>query len=237
MKNSLKNKLKTQYEHRTETPSDDLWERIESQLQRSTEEETEIPVVKRFSRLPFWRVAAAVFIFVSVGYLITQVMQKPEKNEAVMAHQEKAANPESNFASAQKEALPKYAGENPEKGNQTEARAISVSEKEGNRIIMKSEPKNIEAAIAQNSKDETTTEIPFNAEKNYLKEPVTQKNEGAKNKVKYVTAQDLLFEREAGKSLREQENDTRKLGDVGLKIEKPKSVKILGVTVYSDEEP
>jgi len=231
MKNSLKNKFRTGYENLSEQPSQNLWEKIEAELE-NVQEKPEIKIERKFN---FWKIAAVILLFISVGLLMNQLMNnKIQPNENQFAQKENVEKiiPEENqskIVSKQKNSIQNNAPE-----------SVKIVDHESRDYSEKTIPE-IKKIKSENEK----TEFP---EKNgiALKEdsPKSGKvhlvNEekkipAKKEKVKYVTAEDLLFEREAGKSLKEQGNDTRKLGDIGVNIEKPKSVKILGITVYSDE--
>jgi len=231
MKNSLKNKLKTEYENLSEQPSQNVWGRIEAELE-NTQEKPEIKIPQKFS---FWKVAAVALFFISVGLLLNQLMNN------------KIAQNEEYFV--QKENIEKMVPE----GNQQK----SVSEKENHfqnsipestKIADHQSVNHLEKPIRKIKNPESETERIIFSEKTAIASKEDSPKSGKiylvneekkipviKEQIKYVTAEDLLFEREASKSLKEQEKDTRKLGDIGVNIEKPKSVKILGITVYSEE--
>lgn len=231
MKNSLKNKFRTGYENLSEQPSRNLWERIEAELE-NVQEKPEIKIERKFN---FWKIAAVILLFISIGLLMNQLMNnKIQPNENQFAQKENIEKiiPEENqskIVSEQKNSIQNNAVETVKIADYQQENRSEKTIPEIKKIKSENEktefPEKNKIALKEDSPKSGKVYL-VNEEK---KIPVK------KEKVKYVTAEDLLFEREAGKSLKEQENDTRKLGDIGVNIEKPKSVKILGITVYSDE--
>ena len=232
MKNSLKNKFRNEYEKQAEKPSAELWERIEMQLNQA--EETEKQPAKRFFAFSFLKIAAVVLFLISAGFILNHYLNQPEVIRPVIVHNENAEPPKNISSGSSSDSVATYAKQHKEYTD--ENREILIPEKVADPAEKAIEKKETALAANGNSVIEKAEHLPKITENGTQKEIPEQKFSVPKDKVKYVTAQDLLFEREAGKSLREQENDQRKLGDIGLKIEKPKSVKVLGVTVYSDEE-
>jgi len=68
------------------------------------------------------------------------------------------------------------------------------------------------------------------------KKEVLVQNKTEKNNTKYVNADDLLFGRELEKASLEQENTKSKMGSLDLKLKRPKTIEILGFTIYSEEK-
>ena len=232
MKNSLKNKLKTDYENLSEQPSENLWEKIELGLENPNEKKE----IKAFPKINIWKVAAVILLLVSVGLLMNQFLNnKVQINENQMVEKE---NPERNLPKKVEIKSEEIRNDFIQKENiETEKIANISSEnvlKENINKEKNQDKKKTEKLKISEKNNVLAKEDSSNSEPQYLANDAA-KSSLNKTKTKYVSAEDLLFEREASKSLKEQENDTRKLGDLGLKIEKPKEVKILGVTVYSDE--
>lgn len=229
MKETLKNKLKNQYESLSEQPSENLWNRIEEQLgqKKSPVEKSALPVYKRSE---FLKAAAVFLLFASLGIFLKVNRNSEQQQTAATAKTpEMVAKPEVAYVNEM----------NPTNGNQQENKIkatkslVVPGKREANHfpsksgIAEKALPEMIHPAVSARNLDSTTNEQL--AQRPFKSEPT-----------KYITAQDLLFEREAVRTLKEQQrSQTSKLGSItGMKIEKPKEVRILGITVYSaDEEP
>jgi len=222
MKNSLKNKFQSEYENLSERPSQDLWERLENKLENISEEKKGKNIVK-FS---FWKVAAIVLLLISMGLLINQFTHSEQK-----LHENVVVKNNENSKKIEKII------NNPIKKS-SENQEYASSE---NNIIKKTRHSEMNFTKQQKheGKEIASVQIPEKFEDSPVIKEALAKEENIsplkKEKIKYITAEDLLFEREAGKSLKEQNNDHKRLGDLGVKLERPKTVKVLGVTIYSDE--
>lgn len=230
MKETLKNKLKNQYGDLSEQSSENLWNRIEEQLeqQKSPIEKSALPVYKRSE---FLKAAAVFLLFASLGiFLKVNRTSEQQQTAATAKTSEMVAKPEVTSVNEM----------NPTNGNQQENKIkatkslVVPGKREANHFPSKSGiaekkalPEMIHPPVSTGNLDSTTNEQL--ARRPFKSEPT-----------KYITAQDLLFEREAGRTLKEQQSSqSSKLGSItGMKIEKPKEIRILGITVYSaDEQP
>lgn len=227
MKNSLKHKLKFDYENLHENPSPELWERLENKLggKKQTPKIT----------FGFWKYAAVILLLITFSAIIyinkktisieKQIAQKSQRRQE---HIEKNTQQPSNI-------------------NIEKSETVKVLKKEK---FVKIEPKNIENKIVkqnQNIKYQTkiaesnTPEIVLKKDEVFLpKQPenkdVLAEIKPEKTNTKYVKSEDLLFGRELEKASLEQENSNTKLGKTDSKMKKVKSIEILGITVYSEEK-
>ncbi len=231
MKNSLKNKFKNDYENLSENPSPDLWERIESGMSQNGNHS----IKKDRKSFNYWKVAAVVLLMVSVGfswqYFVQTKNDLPVNSIAKRDDNSSVKNSiKTNLSNERSADTLQITDE-----NQLAKSAEIQKETSDSRVIspiqkpITQKEFNSDNSVAIKEKLDS-----FQSQKKDFADKMNQ-NKLPKVKTKYVTAEDLLFEREAGKSLREQEHDTKKLGNLELKLDKPKGVKILGITVYSEE--
>ena len=237
MKNSVKNKLQQQYENRAEMPVPDLWNRIETGLPKEAN-----PASAEQPKRNYWKAAAIVLFLISVGFVVkfflnqnrvqnNAVISVTEEEQSVPAISDSVQNPSEpeNFAS-EKQNLQQYDNKIQKQNPllKSEEKQTSENSAEEKYFVQKTPDRTQSVTDSQNV--DNLKSVKQNLAENTV--PKVQRE-----KTRYVTAEDLLFEREARKSLKEQEHDTRKLGDLGnIKITAPKEVKILGITVYSEEE-
>lgn len=232
MKNSLKNKLKFDYENLHEAPSVGLWERLENELEGKKEK----PKVG-FS----WIKYAAIFLgLITLGSLLffnykQEIPQNNLVNET--ANQPKISIPKHEIKDdiknenvaiipPQNNLFTKETVKNPEiiiknKSEQKKISNTNKSESIANIDVIKN-------SEIQTKKEAELPKIIENKE-------VVAENKTIQNKEKYVKSEDLLFGRELEKASLEQENTKSKMGNIDLKLKKPKTIEILGFTVYSEE--
>lgn len=226
MKNSLKNKLKFDYENLHETPSVGLWERLENEL----EGKKETPK-KSFDWLKYAAVVLLMISF-SVLFFMNKNTVSGEQNLANQSTDETHRNIDSVIT--------------PTKTDLVNDNASNLVHQEK---IVKIEPKKIDQKSGENITNTTTEsitlenknpEIVKNQEEIIPQKPNENKEVLVENKMpktnsKYVKSEDLLFGRELQKASLEQENNKSKMGTLDLKIKNPKTIEILGFTVYSEE--
>lgn len=232
MKSSLKNKLKAEYEHLSETPAPDLWERIETEMNQQEEAET-TPVVRKNNGL--WKVAAAILLLISIG-LFTRMMLVEEAGLSSGTESTIASNVEKEPAgSAQKSVV---------KEVQESIAATPWDSPQGKAIREISLPPSPVAVVShQPSPDIPTENIVLQSLPETVKEEQTAvtvvKNVIPKSSSTYITADELLFVREVHQRSEALHNESR-LVEIDLsKLERRQStgtIKIFGITVFDGED-
>lgn len=233
MKNSLKNKLKNQYENQSEIPTENLWERIESQLENS--EEKKVVVAKKIN---YWKYAAIFLMVVSLGLVVNYFLnQKSVNPEFVNTEEPNLKQNENSIPIEEIENIQPIQINNSQEIaiNKTSNSTVNSSDKTAVKVndektLTQNNQKSIVENVIKPEKEDSPKVIVPNIEN----KPVLAQQPIVKEKTKYITANELLFGREVDKSYKEQqENDE---GKMGVNLRKPKEVKILGITVYSDEQ-
>ena len=237
MKNSAKNNLQQTYERLEETPSATLWEKIENGLPKE-----EFPAEVSLPKRNYWKIAALVLLLISMGFLTHFLLNSTEEMPAsstIVSHQKEQKMPTSTQQEMSTETQ-RYSAEIQNSNQDEQLSKTNTFDSNTEKYSMQNHQQDKTVLAVEYS---TKKALESDSQKTDVvkKEPEILANSTPaikKEKVKYVTAEDLLFEREAKKSLKEQDNDSRKLGDLGaIKINTPKEVKILGITVYSEEQP
>lgn len=223
MKNTIKDKLKREYEELSENVPPNLWERLEVDLDSTS---TEKPIAKK--SMTFYKYVAILLVFLSLGlYFFISQKESVKSSDTIVVRQEKMnrENPEGKSveAVALKSEEKRKEDENmgsvliPSSSNQIEKMALNHPISSAKKSIEKTDSPKIES--------KTQSETPFN---------LAQSKE-VKEKVKYTSAEDLLFGYELEKTNAELDKRGNKLGTLELK--KPKEISILGVKIYSEETP
>jgi len=229
MEKKILKQLKSDYEELEIKPSADLWSKIDSAL----EEESESSDKSSFS-LSWWKYAAVILLFISLGTLIYYNTDfNTEKTDYIV-----------------KQNLKKEAQE---KENNSE-----IILQEGNSIV-ETDPKTVEETtqkVVQNDNkdlvppkeiirtqisERAETKIVINQPENKIDQPEIIENKisplnSDTKKISYITANDLLLGRELDKSREKSTVDTRRFGVIHIDkvIPKVNNVTVLGVTVYLD---
>ena len=223
MKDSLKNKLKINYEESSHQVPNDLWKRIEVELDENINERK----LQLFNYK--WLSLAAVFLlFISLGFIYYfNFKSKPEQTKT------------ANLAAKILEPTIKNSSEN-SINDRNLSRVEPVSQQPQNdkmrvKIVKISNEKylnkkNIESNIIEvkSANSQLITEE-VNLEKSAM--PIAKKE--VKENLKYTSAKDLLFGYELKKTNSELEKSHSKLGINEIKA--PKEITILGIKIYSDE--
>lgn len=245
MENSLKNKLKNQYENLSETPSKNIWERIENELEGENKLEE-----KPIFFFKYWKMASIILLLISLGLSFkiyfnknfnlfeNQIVKKEKNHSDVLRNSNGDAthfqtNPIENQVVASSE----------NQGGKKEIQHKNIQENKSKnelkvvKVFSDNQPTNSIAEISKKEiKIQDSPKI-FKEQNSIENKQVIAQNTVKKPKAKYVTAEDLLFEREASKTLKEQENNRKSLGaNTDFTIKKPKEIKILGFTVYFDDK-
>ena len=227
MKNSLKNKLKFEYENLHEAPSVGLWERLENELEGKKETPKKSFGWLKYAAVILLLISFSVFFFLNKS---TVAVEKPFAQKV----QEKQNNIEKNI---QEKNSVNVEISGLEKVTRKENLAKSLPEKHKNNI----EKEQISEEPQTNFVENKTSKILEKKEniispKQQENKEVLVQNKKEKTNTKYVNADDLLFGRELEKANLEQENTKSKMGSLDLKLKKPKTIEILGFTVYSEEK-
>lgn len=223
MKNTVIDKFKREYEELSENVPPNLWERLEVDLDSTS---TEKPIAKK--SMTFYKYAAVLLVFLSLGlYFFISQKESVKSSDNIVIGQGKInrENPEAKSveAVALKSEEKQKADINMESvvvaspSNQIEKMALNPPISSAKKSIEKTDSPKIES--------KTQAEAPFNLAQN---KEVTEK-------VKYTSAEDLLFGYELEKTNAELDKRGNKLGNLELK--KPKEISILGVKIYSEETP
>lgn len=223
MQNNNWNSLKNDYENLSTKPSEELWEKLDNQLHNK-----ETKTVSKFNLI---KIAAVFLLFLTVGaiYYFNQ-------NQEVLKN-----NIENNTKLVEK--IPakktvdlikledKTSSENENSAISSEKKTATNSPKTKVKLIAKLPAPNIKII---NIDSENSTE------KLALKPDLKLNPETANiqkiAEVQYIKADELLFARELNRNdNKENIQKKAKMGFIDANgISKPKSVKILGFTVYSD---
>lgn len=222
MKDSLKNKLKTQYESHSQNIPNDLWDRIEAVLD-DNKSETNLPLFNYK-----WASLAAVFLlFISLGFIYfnSDSESKQVKTPNLTAKIIKPIIKNTSEGIIQNKNL-----------NRVELALQKTTYKKikTKKIKFLNQKFLNQIDIKDNVVQEKSTDSQSIA-KNLIKEKPTisiAKKE-IKENVKYTSAKDLLFGYEIEKTNSEMEKSHLKLGVIEIK--KPKEITILGIKVYSED--
>lgn len=227
MKNSLKNKLKFEYENLHEAPSVGLWERLENELEGKKETPKKSFGWLKYAAVILLLISFSVFFFlnkskVSVEKPFAQKVQEKQNNIEKNIQEKNSVNVEISGL---------------EKVTRKENLAKSLPEKHKNNIEKEQISEESQTNFVENktSKTSENKENIISPKQQENKEVLVQ-NKTEKTNTKYVNADDLLFGRELEKASLEQENTKSKMGSLDLKLKKPKTIEILGFTVYSEEK-
>ncbi|SHE35117.1 hypothetical protein [Chryseobacterium takakiae] len=234
MKNNMLNKLKSHYEDLEIKPSSDLWSRLDDKLGNKPE-----GVFKE--SLQWWKYAAVLLLFVSVGIVFYFNTEKKsfnykETDYIVKKGLEKTVNPI-----------------NPELQNQVSSdKSETIINSKANKVkITRYQKKKSDSSL-----DKTTTEKKFKtlttevrlehlaAEQDIKTDITSAKIENhipviaqeKSGKPTYINSNELLLGREFDKARETSQKNDIKLGIFNFEKPKPKveNVTVLGVTVYVD---
>ncbi|WP_241285736.1 hypothetical protein [Chryseobacterium arthrosphaerae] len=222
MKKELLKQLKSDYEALEIKPSSDLWDRIEQGSPES-------PVVRPGKRFQWLRYAAVLILLFSVSMLLyfNKTGQESKTDKIVQR------NPVKKSIETDGNSLPVptiQIKEVKKSQDNNFTRTVASKPSESGYIWKKKEPELIEKEDVILKHQEINAPVP---ERNLNTLP-DQKNIA---KTDYIKADELLLGREFDKKREENRTDIRKFGALDMtkiKIKSPNTLKILGVTVYSD---
>lgn len=222
MEKELLKQLKSDYEALEIKPSSDLWDRIEHGSPES-------PVVRPGKRFQWLRYAAVLILLFSVSMLLyfNKTGQDSKTDKIVQR------NPVKKSIETDGNSLPVptiQIKEVKKSQDNNFTRTVASKPSESGYIWKKKEPELIEKEHIILKHQEINAPVP---ERNLNTLP-DQKNIA---KTDYIKADELLLGREFDKKREENRTDIRKFGALDMtkiKIKSPNTLKILGVTVYSD---
>ncbi|MFC6267948.1 hypothetical protein [Frigoriflavimonas asaccharolytica] len=242
MENSLKNKIKNDYENGALKPSSNLWDQLEAKLDAK---EQKIIDPEKTSNINYWKYAAVVLLMITVGFLVEySFLGNSTSNEVPTLTKIETPLPSkilvvdtlNNYKKIQLEPI---IGEEivPNKGVEIVSENVEkfTKKKDETTKITKEDFNITEKAIVLNTIDKSKSqkEEKLVAENNTLIVP------NKSNPVQYVKADELLFGRELQKEKKQFANSKNKLEEITnsfVQKIKPSSVTIFGVTVYTEDE-
>ncbi|CAD0218834.1 hypothetical protein KYG33_04805 [Chryseobacterium sp. D764] len=230
MKKEILKQLKSDYEKLEIKPSADLWGRIE-QIDQREEKSADISFKKAFQR---WKYAAVLVLLVSVGVLLYFNRNHPANTDNPIVHTE----------------LPKKDIKTPLTGQKIDAAQNIITENNTSqeklkvipdipRVYQQKETLQKEGLSMGKEEQIIVADYEIKApvlDKNII--PIADKPALVENKkTEYINADELLQGREFQKKREENRTDIRKFGALDMtkiKVKSPNSLKIFGVTVYTD---
>lgn len=231
MKKEILKQLKSDYEKLEIKPSADLWDRIE----QSGEDPVVLSPKKPFQWLKY---AAVLLLLLSVGALLylNEDVKKKSNIQVVSSEPVLESSPAEKEGYSSQHLQPVQdqntaAVSSPENGKKSQPdkidRSIPVDHFNTQNIVFNKEEKPI-ISPDQDNAGIVEKEIHQNIEKNLAAE---------NKKTDYINADELLLGREFDKTRQEGRSENKKFGVLDMnriKFRSPNSLKIFGVTVYSD---
>ncbi|MBB6370195.1 hypothetical protein [Chryseobacterium shigense] len=238
MKKEILKQLKSDYEKLEIKPSADLWDRIDQKSEKMPDS-----VLK--PSFQWWKYAAAVLVFISVGTLIYYISYKSKfdyKKTDYMVNQvlKKTVNPVKSDLGNQSV----ISNEEPVQIQNEKVKIVNENHekiKPDASFIPKKEKKQ---EIAGQKEQQVVVNQPENNTIHQAKTEVVNKHElpvlaeTQRSKSSYINADELLSGREFEKARIKSEKDNRKFGVIHFDRVTPSvgNVTVLGVTVYLDSK-
>lgn len=230
------NKLKSNYEELQIKPSVDLWSRLENELDKKTE----IVLKPAFQ---WWRYAAIVLLFISVGSIIYfkdknefNYKKKDYMMKNVLEETDIPLNPEfESIPFSDKKEIKSTDENNIVVFKENKTKKAKTGEKQ--EIIQTYYPVEYKLSLANekniNLKNSLDADIIQEKDINQIMEkPILAE----KNKANYISADELLLGREFDKTRKKSNENGIKFGVFNFDKPKVENVTVLGVTVYIDSE-
>lgn len=229
MKKEILKQLKSDYEKLEIKPSADLWDRLEME----SEKMPHLPAKRSFQWLKY---AAVILLLLTVGGLFYFNSNQIKKDNIVAkinySTKPKQLKPEvetinSNIDQPENNAL----ASNVKKINEIKEEKISV--------IQQCYPSNIDDQVLA-KEEEKTIIVHSPAKALIITGEINQPEKtliAERKKANYIKADDLLLGRELDKTREEYQDEKGKFGVLDatkIKFKSPNSLKILGMTVFSD---
>ena len=240
MKNSLKNRLKEEYENGVEIPSASLWDKLEEKLDAT---ENSILITKK-PPVNWWKYAAVVLCLITLGIIFKynfkndEEIQKPIITK-VDTSEKASIKVETSLAEVENV-------EKPPKADKVfiETESTNIKSEKPQKYTSNTEnfikTKKQEVQNLEKFEEKKIAEVP-NVEKSEIKNIAIIQNKVSTEKtiVKYVKADELLFARELQKNRENVAKNEKTNGFENSKFVKlitPSNIKILGITVYTEEQ-
>lgn len=225
MKKEILKQVRSDYEKLEIRPSNDLWDRIEAELDV-------VPDSSLKKTIHWWKYAAIVLFLISFGSVFYFNSSQPEQ-KTLMTSNENAIKERGPIE------INDPTAEQPQKITMeriSDQKEIHPIIKSRNTAQIPEEIFNINKGFAQEENKiiikEDMVNIPT-INRNVVENPMI----AAVKKADYIKADELLLGREFDKTRVENQNEHRKFGVLDMnkiKIKSPNSFKIFGVTVFSD---
>lgn len=248
MKNSLKDKLKYEYEQETEVPSSDLWDKLEAKLGAAESNNISNPS----NSLNLLKYAAVFVCLIALGILFKYGFQNNEVQNNVPIISKVQTTPKTNIKNSDSTNEVKKIDAQQIRNQEF----VQVQKLKSNSQVSEVKSQNIEniagnlKKIIQNRKEESNTVVHIientNIEKSISKQEELQliaknpiNDPLNKTNTQYVKADELLFGRELQKERKQVVGNKHKLQEFTnafVQKIKPSSVTVFGVVVYSEED-
>lgn len=230
MRKEMLKQLKSDYEELEIRPSADLWDRIE----QGSPESTVLHPQKRFQWL---RYAAVLIVLISVGTLLYLKGDHPANPSGTTVHVQ--------VKPTQDNIVPNTSFPQPSEKQPTEIKITQDNVNHKNTKEVTDTPEFYQQEYVWKNKELTLAEKETVAfQHNEIYAPTLEKNINdfpEKNitakKTDYIKADELLQGREFDKKREENKTDLKKFGALDMskiRLKSPNSLKILGITIYSD---
>lgn len=225
MKKEILKQVRSNYEKLEIKPSNDLWDRIEAELD-------EVPDSSFKKTIHWWKYAAVVLLLISFGSVFYFNSSQPE-NTTLMTNNEDVIKDREPIE------IDDSAAEQPQKITMeriSDQKHIPSIIKSTNTAQIPEENFKINKGFAQEESKIIAKEDIINIpaiNRNVAEKPII----AAVKKADYIKADELLLGREFDKTRVENQNEHRKFGVLDMskiKIKSPNSFRIFGVTVFSD---
>ncbi|NML70217.1 hypothetical protein HHL23_10450 [Chryseobacterium sp. RP-3-3] len=239
MKKEILKRLKSDYERLEIKPSDDLWDRLDRKL-------GETPETSLKPSFQWWKYAAVVLLFISVGTVIYFFNYKTkfdykQTDYIVKKTLEKTVNPIN--ADLQNQSV--ISNDQPIKENKEKILSENHEKISSGKVLIPQKEKEISVIEVTEHKEQlhifkqpenTTTNQVKTETVNIPSSPVIA--EVKKSKLNYINPDELLLGREFDKAREKSNKDERKLGAFKFDKVVPNvgNVTVLGVTVYLESK-
>ncbi len=241
MKNSLENKIIQEYEKGIEIPSSNLWGNLEAKLDAS--EQKVIPT--KSTKMNWLKYAAVILGLITLGILFKFAFHENSSIEnvpTITKIETPGEIPVQNDISVDKvEIIENQPAQNKD-FVQIENQKVQFHE-------LKKFSNNSKKSIEDKKEEIQKTDYVF--ETKNIETPIVQKLEQQliannpvivptkKSSTEFVKADELLFGRELQKKREKMANNGKVFGDIDISLVqkiRPSTVKVLGITVFSEEE-
>lgn len=234
MKKEILRPLRSSYDNLEIKPSNDLWDRIDAGLEKGSDSPVKQPS-------QWWKYAAVVLLLISFGCFF-YFNSKSAENNKVITKSDKSDK--SVPAKKQVDDIDNLKAEHVQNKDIAISNKKDIGEIKSEKSITKTYTEDLTSynpilVRAEEEKNIPTENIkvPITEEKTH--DQITEKPIiiAEKKKASYIKADELLLGREIDKTREENHGGQKRMGVVDMekiKIKGPNSLKILGMTVFSD---